>query len=749
MEDPKLIIDLLNSPGNFLSRISTLEQQTEEAVVDEKPDIEELTQGRMAVLDLALFPAQGILVTDPTSTSYTGGFVAGDGIDFSGSIYVSGNVVNGVIKTGFTDVGTLYAQDAVISGTIIIGTGSTAGGWFINSTSIFNSQISLDSSIPAILIGAATAIMTGAGVFIGNDSGTYKMRIGNPAGNYLLWDGTTLATQGQWIKSAGMNPALQEWETNIVFSSVSDVQINWTAGTIILSDGTTYSIVAGNTGTMAALTYIYLDIAVSLTVLQKTATYSTATGDGKILVAAAQNATAGASVIPFAGQQPIINGGAQITALSILAGNIAAGAITATKISVSSLSAITATMGSLTIDSLLTMSGAGGAITIGTTPPSSATVGTGLWIDRTGVYSLATNVQQATLTSLGLSAGAGAVKLNSAGIVIIADEYPPTALVTFVSDDTAALIASVTPYYLFSTLQSGYISNGYGKTASYEGINYAFAWSSDLSTFASLQIGSQGDARFDLKFGSNTAVGTKALYIDSEYSATNVLSTMLYLDLRSSGTVAAGYGPAITFRTENAAGTLEPAGFVAIPWVTATDTAEDSKVRLGFYRKGAEYAVYVGGHIFDHQANAANVTTGKTDLYSDTTIAGLLIQAGDKITFEYAGTTAAHATATRRITVEFGGTIIYDSGALATTTAADWYITGTIICESGTVVRCSAMMRSSASYAALPAQYTRVTGLTLSNTNILKITGQAGAAGAATNDIVARMGYVAFAPSIV
>jgi hypothetical protein len=417
-KDPAGALAIANRPDNFLERLLVVEQQSLDQDVQDAPTFEDITDGKTGVFDLMISPAQGITVSDPTDVEYTGYFISGTGLEFDGNIYVAGNVVAGEIKTGFTDVGTLYAIDAVIEGTVIIGPGSEAGGWLIDATRIYNANITLDSSLPAILIGSATAIMTGSGVFMGNDSGTYKLRIGNPAGNYLLWDGTTLAASGQWIRSAGMNPALQEWQTNIVFSSASDTQVNWTSGTIALSDGTTYSISSGNTGAMAALTYIYLNIAVSLTVLQVTTTYSTATGDGKILIAAAQNQTAGASVLPFGGQQPVINGGAQITALSILAGNIAAGAITATKISVTSLSAITANMGALTIDGLLTMNGASGAITIGTTPPSSATVGTGLWIDRTGVYSLASSVQQTSLTSAGLTAGAGVLKLDATGIAI-------------------------------------------------------------------------------------------------------------------------------------------------------------------------------------------------------------------------------------------------------------------------------------------------------------------------------------------
>jgi hypothetical protein len=43
--------------------------------------------------------------------------------------------------------------------------------------------------------------------------------------------------------------------------------------------------------------------------------------------------------------------------------------------------------------------------------------------------------------------------------------------------------------------------------------------------------------------------------------------------------------------------------------------------------------------------------------------------------------------------------------------------------------------------------YTRITGLTLSNTNILKITGEAAGVGAATDDIVAKLSSVSWFPA--
>lgn len=99
-----------------------------------------------------------------------------------------------------------------------------------------------------------------------------------------------------------------------------------------------------------------------------------------------------------------------------------AGALTATNATITG--AIAATSGSLSalsITGLLTMSGAASAITIGTTPPTSASAGTGVWLDRTGLYGLLAGTAQAKLdaTTGALVAGAGNVTLNADGINLL------------------------------------------------------------------------------------------------------------------------------------------------------------------------------------------------------------------------------------------------------------------------------------------------------------------------------------------
>jgi hypothetical protein len=325
---------------------------------------------------------------------------------------------------------TLQAGMSATDGTIVAGAGEVI------------------MSDDGLLLGDATDYLTGIGCFFGLSSGVYKFHIGNPAGNYLSWNGTNLTANGQWIASPAMNPALQSWNSNVVFTSTDADTISWAAGTVALADGTTYSIQAGNTGNMTVLTYLYVDVVSAPTVLTITTTYTTAIGDGKILVAVAQKNTTGASIIVLDGHQ-IIMDGSQLVAASIVAGQLAANSVVAANISVSNLQAISANMGALTVDNKLTMSGASSAIAVGTTPPTSASAGTGVWLDRTGLYGLNANVVQASIdaTDGKIKAGAEAVTLDENGIQIEADatytDLNSYKLVDSSGNYVARLVASI------------------------------------------------------------------------------------------------------------------------------------------------------------------------------------------------------------------------------------------------------------------------------------------------------------------
>ena len=104
---------------------------------------------------------------------------------------------------------------------------------------------------------------------------------------------TLPSTEGMPAGSGQVMTGLKNLSHDLVFSSTDNDTVAWAAGTIMMSDGVSYAIGGANTGNMAALTYIYFDRATSLTALQTTATYSTASGDEKQLIAIAVNVVAG------------------------------------------------------------------------------------------------------------------------------------------------------------------------------------------------------------------------------------------------------------------------------------------------------------------------------------------------------------------------------------------------------------------------------------------------------------------------
>lgn len=161
---------------------------------------------------------------------------------------------------------------------------------------------------------------------------------------------------------------------------------------------------------------------------------------------------------------------------------------------------------------------------------------------------------------------------------------------------------------------------------------------------------------------------------------------------------------------------------------------------------------YVDGNaptgLFDHFVDVNNSGTSETDLYSDTLIAGRLASNGDKVIAQYGGQFVGDATSTQRLKVYFAGTLIFDSGALGIgVTAVYWNLLVTIIRESASIVRCTVALNTSFATLNAYATYTKITGLTLANTQIVKITGTAAGVTGASNQITASEGYVEFKPA--
>ena len=152
----------------------------------------------------------------------------------------------------------------------------------------------------------------------------------------------------------------------------------------------------------------------------------------------------------------------------------------------------------------------------------------------------------------------------------------------------------------------------------------------------------------------------------------------------------------------------------------------------------------VAGALFTHFADANNTSTTETDLYSDTIAAGQLAANGNQLVAVYAGVYAGSATATSQIKCYFAGTQIFASGALSITAANEWQMDVTIVRVSTSVVRYTVILTTPALSTADYQNVGELTGLDLTTTAILKITGQSSGTGAGSNQITAKLGIIDF-----
>lgn len=127
----------------------------------------------------------------------------------------------------------------------------------------------------------------------------------------------------------------------------------------------------------------------------------------------------------------------------------------------------------------------------------------------------------------------------------------------------------------------------------------------------------------------------------------------------------------------------------------------------------------------------------EADLFTDTLTAGLLDTNGDAVCVRYAGTVINTGGTTKRVRVYFGGTVIWDSAALTIAAGGFWSIDVQVTRIGATSVAVWAMgtVSGPATSVALPQLVLSVTGLTLANTQIIKVTGQSTGGTPAANDV--------------
>jgi len=185
--------------------------------------------------------------------------------------------------------------------------------------------------------------------------------------------GSTWKIEGDGITlsdlKAGSQPSILGWQNTMTFSATDYNTVSWTSGIISLSDGTTFSIDAGNTGNMSAITYIYLDTGTSETALQTSTTASDAVGTNKILVGVAQNNTDTASDATFqvfGGTGGVLLTTENLAANTVTANEIAANTITSNEITTGELITLSAQIKNAIITSAKIVSLNADKINVGT-----------------------------------------------------------------------------------------------------------------------------------------------------------------------------------------------------------------------------------------------------------------------------------------------------------------------------------------------------------------------------------------------
>lgn len=313
----------------------------------------------------ATAPLTGIgifLGKDVADYEFRVGNPAGEYIHWDGtSLNVNGTIIDGSNITTMNLTAKSLTADT-----------GTVGGWTLASGTLSSGSVTIDATNEHILMGAASAPSVGIGVFLGKDGADYEFRAGNPAGNMFHWDGADLILTGAIITGpgSGSSPSLLGWNHNITFvpdATNKHNALDWGTGTIRFTDGTTYSIVAGTSVGIAAITYIYLDTDVSSgTVLQSTTTQATAVGDNKVLVAVALNSTSGKDL-----EFQVFGGQSSGSPKLIVTDNLAVNSVTFNEIAGNTIIASNIDSMDLTTQSLTATVGAIGGWDLGSNTLSS------------------------------------------------------------------------------------------------------------------------------------------------------------------------------------------------------------------------------------------------------------------------------------------------------------------------------------------------------------------------------------------
>lgn len=171
-------------------------------------------------------------------------------------------------------------------------------------------------------------------------------------------------------------------------------------------------------------------------------------------------------------------------------------------------------------------------------------------------------------------------------------------------------------------------------------------------------------------------------------------------------------------------------------------TLEPSSNQIAIPAGASTSYVKLGGNLVDYSADVS-VGGAEADIFTATTAASILGTDKDKLIASYSGNFVTVGTELTQLKVYFAGTAIWDSTGVAPSTGTtSWMVYVEIIRVSSSVVRFSVSLNTTGATGYVYCTVGELTGLTLSNTNILKITGTSSGVGSGVGDCIGKMGFV-------
>lgn len=250
---------------------------------------------------------------------------------------------------------------------------------------------------------------------------------------------------------------------------------------------------------------------------------------------------------------------------------------------------------------------------------------------------------------------------NNSSYILLATAYPSEDFFDFVTETgerIAILIASHS--IATSPVSSGPELIGFARQAGEIGIAYLGAGDELGNETAQINVRSNGLVQVDMSPATSDAADDQRLQLISNTAATNVVSNLLSLLLRSKGTVAANFGIGIGFAMEDASGNDGSVGSLYLQYSVPTNGAETVVPRMSIIENGAlaNYPLLNPRNLGSDNLRTTIATT-ETTVFSITVPANFFAAGGSIFEFECRArldTNASARTMTARLKI--GGTTV-------------------------------------------------------------------------------------------